>query len=121
VIGDRRPYVSALIVLDPEVAPVWARKAGISFSSVADLAANPDVHAEIQKAVDETNRHVSNVEGIKRFSILPADWTTETEELTPTLKLKRRVISQKYADRIEDMYSREETLPTAETTEARRA
>jgi long-subunit acyl-CoA synthetase (AMP-forming) len=121
VIGDRRPYVSALIVLDPEVAPLWARKAGISFSSVADLAANPAVHAEIQKAVDETNRHVSNVEGIKRFTILPADWTAETEELTPTLKLKRRVISQKYADRIEDMYSREKTRPAAETTEARRA
>jgi long-chain acyl-CoA synthetase len=121
VIGDRRPYVSALIVLDPEVAPVWARKAGISFSSVADLASNPAVHAEIQKAVDETNGHVSNVEGIKRFTLLPADWTTETEELTPTLKLKRRVISQKYADQIEDMYSREETRPATEPTEARRA
>jgi long-subunit acyl-CoA synthetase (AMP-forming) len=108
VIGDRRPYVSALIVLDPEVAPVWARKAGIQFTSAADLAANPAVHAEIQKAVDETNRHVSNVEGIKRFTILPADWTPETEELTPTLKLKRRVINQKYEGAIEEMYSRAE-------------
>jgi len=121
VIGDRRAYVSALIVLDPEVAPVWARKAGISFSSVADLASNPEVHAEIQKAVDETNRHVSNVEGVKRFTILPADWTAETEELTPTLKLKRRVISQKYSDQIEDMYSREEPRRAAEPSEARRA
>jgi long-chain acyl-CoA synthetase len=121
VIGDRRPYLSALIVLDPEVAPVWARKAGISFTSVADLAANPTVHAEIQKAVEETNSHVSNVEGVKRFTIIPNDWTAETEELTPTLKLKRRVISQKYADQIEDMYSREETRPAAEPTEARRA
>jgi long-chain acyl-CoA synthetase len=108
VIGDRRPYVSALVVLDPEVAPVWARKAGIEFTSTADLAANPAVHAEIQKAVEETNRHVSNVEGIKRFTILPSDWTPETEELTPTLKLKRRVINQKYADAIEEMYSRAE-------------
>ena len=108
VIGDRRPYVSALIVLEQEVAPVWARKAGIQFASTADLATNPAVHAEIQKAVDETNRHVSNVEGIKRFTILPADWTPETEELTPTLKLKRRVINQKYADAIEEMYSRAE-------------
>ncbi|HEV2141816.1 MAG TPA: long-chain fatty acid--CoA ligase [Candidatus Dormibacteraeota bacterium] len=120
VIGDRRPYVSALIVLDPEVAPVWADKAGISFSSLADLASNPAVHAEIQKAVDETNRHVSNVEGVKRFTILPGDWTAETEELTPTLKLKRRVISHKYADQIEDMYSREETRHAAEPSEARR-
>ena len=108
VIGDRRPYVSALIVLEQEVAPVWARKAGIQFASTADLATNPAVEAEIQKAVDETNRHVSNVEGIKRFTILPADWTPETEELTPTLKLKRRVINQKYADAIEEMYSRAE-------------
>jgi len=108
VIGDRRPYVSALIVLDQEVAPVWARKAGIEFTSTADLAANPAVHAEINKAVEDTNRHVSNVEGIKRFTILPADWTPETEELTPTLKLKRRVINQKYADAIEEMYSRAE-------------
>ena len=108
VIGDRRPFVSALIVLDQEVAPVWARKAGIQFTSTADLAANPAVHAEIQKAVEETNRHVSNVEGIKRFTVLPADWTPETEELTPTLKLKRRVINQKFADAIEEMYSRAE-------------
>jgi len=71
------------------------------------------VHAEIQKAVDETNRHVSNVEGVKRFTILPGDWTAETEELTPTLKLKRRVISQKYADQIEDMYVREEARQAA--------
>jgi len=111
VIGDRRPYVTALIVLEQEVAPVWARKAGIQFASTADLATNPAVEAEIQKAVDETNRHVSNVEGIKRFTILPADWTPETEELTPTLKLKRRVINQKYADAIEEMYSRAEARP----------
>jgi long-chain acyl-CoA synthetase len=111
VIGDRRPYVSALIVLDPEVAPVWARKAGIAFTSMADLAAHPAVRAEIQKAVDETNRHVSQVEGIKRFTILPADWTPETDELTPTLKLKRRVITQKYGDLIERMYARDEGSP----------
>jgi long-chain acyl-CoA synthetase len=121
VIGDRRPFVSALIVLDPEVAPVWARKAGIHFSSVADLAADPAIHAEIQKAVDDTNRHVSNVEAIKRFTILPADWTAESEELTPTLKLKRRVITQKYADQIEEMYSRDEPRRSPEPTEARRA
>jgi long-chain acyl-CoA synthetase len=120
VIGDRRPYVSALIVLDPEVAPVWARKAGITFTSLADLATNPAVRDEIQSAIDETNRHVSQVEGIKRFTILPEDWTPETEELTPTLKLKRRVISQKYAGAIEDMYAREKQAP-APATEARRA
>jgi long-chain acyl-CoA synthetase len=120
VIGDRRPYVSALIVLDGEVAPVWARKAGIEFTSLAALAGDPAVHDEIQKAVEETNRHVSQVEGIKRFTILPAEWTPETDELTPTLKLKRRVITQKYADAIEDMYEREQRAP-APPAEARRS
>ena len=124
VIGDRRPYVSALIVLDSEVAPVWARKAGITFTSLADLARNPAVHDEIQKAVDDTNRHVSQVESVRRFTILPTDWTAETEELTPTLKLKRRVISEKYAGQIEDMYTREEprhAVQPEEASEARRA
>ena len=120
VIGDRRPYVSALIVLDPEVAPVWAHKAGTPFTSVAELASNPAVRAEIQKAVDECNRHVSQVEAIKRFTILQSDWTPDTDELTPTLKLKRRVISQKYAAEIENMYAREERS-TEPATEARRA
>ncbi len=120
VIGDRRPYVSALIVLDPEVAPVWARKAGIPFTSTIELAQNPAVREEIQKAVDECNRHVSQVEGVKRFTLLAADWTPETDELTPTLKLKRRIIAQKFAHQIEDMYSREERS-TVPATEARRA
>jgi long-chain acyl-CoA synthetase len=108
VIGDRRPYMSALIVLDPEVTPIWARKAGIELTPTTDLAHHPAVVAEIQKAVDECNRHVSNVESIKRFTILPGEWTAESEELTPTLKLKRRVILQKYADEIDAMYTREE-------------
>jgi long-chain acyl-CoA synthetase len=108
VIGDRRPYLSALVVLDPEVAPVWARKAGIPFTSIAELAEHPAVHEEVQKAVDEASRHVSQVEGIKRFTILPVEWTAESEELTPTLKMKRRVVSQKYAREIDEMYSRDE-------------
>jgi long-chain acyl-CoA synthetase len=112
-IGDRRPYVSALVVLDPEVAPVWARKAGIAFTSIAELAQHPAVQAEIQNAVDEANKHVSQVEAIKRFTILPVEWTAESEELTPTLKLKRRVIAQKYAREIEDMYTRPQEKPAA--------
>jgi long-chain acyl-CoA synthetase len=108
VIGDRRAYVSALVVLDQEFAPVWARKAGIVFTSIADLAGHPAVRAEIQKAVDECNRHVSNVEAVRRFTILPVEWTPESEELTPTLKLKRRVVSEKYEHEIDDMYSRDE-------------
>jgi long-chain acyl-CoA synthetase len=108
VIGDRRPYVSALIVLDAEFAPVWARKAGVAFTSTAELARHPAVFAEIQKAVDECNRHVSNVESVRRFTVLPVEWTPESDELTPTLKLKRRIVSEKYEREIDDMYAREE-------------
>ena len=113
VIGDRRPYVSALVVLDQEVAPVWARKAGVDFTSTAELAHHPAIRAEIQKAVDECNRHVSNVESIRRFTILPAEWTPESEELTPTLKLKRRVVSEKYEREIDEMYARDERSTAA--------
>ncbi len=113
VIGDRRPYVSALVVLDQEYAPVWARKAGIEFRSIADLAKHPAVRAEIQKAVDECNRHVSNVESVRRFTILPVEWTPESEELTPTLKLKRRIVSEKYEQQIDEMYTRDEQSPAA--------
>ena len=120
VIGDRRPYVSALIVLDQEYAPVWARKAGITVTSVAELATHPAVRAELQMAVDECNRHVSHVEGIKRFTVLPAEWTPESEELTPTLKLKRRIIWHKYEREIEEMYMRDEPRPT-QASEATRA
>jgi long-chain acyl-CoA synthetase len=112
VIGDRHPYISALIVLDQEVVPVWARKAGIEFTSTAELARHPAVRAEIQKAVDECNRHVSNVEAVRRFTILPVEWTPESEELTPTLKLKRRIISEKYENVIDEMYARVEQPAT---------
>jgi long-chain acyl-CoA synthetase len=104
VIGDRRAYLTALIVLDPEVAPAWAKAKGIEAAAVAELASHPDVVAEIQRAVDTANDQISRVENVRRFTILPAEWTPESEELTPTMKLKRRVILDKYADEIESMY-----------------
>jgi len=105
VIGDRRKFVSALIVLDHEMGPMWAQSAGIHGGSVDELAADPAVNEEIQKWVDEVNKQFSQVEQIKKFTILPAEWTAESEELTPTLKLKRRVIEQKYAEDIDRMYA----------------
>ena len=118
-IGDRRPYISALIVLDQEVAPIWAQRAGIEGQSLAELAVNPTVREAVAKAVESVNARVSNVEGIKRFTILPVEWTAESEELTPTLKLKRRVIFEKYAAEIEEMYRREEPRPAeASSTKA---
>ncbi|MFY9587941.1 MAG: AMP-binding protein, partial [Actinomycetota bacterium] len=104
VIGDRRAYLTALIVLDPDVAPAWAASKGIKAATLAELASHPDVLAEVQTAVDQANERVARVENIRKFTVLPAEWTAESEELTPTLKLKRRVITTKYADDIEAMY-----------------
>jgi long-subunit acyl-CoA synthetase (AMP-forming) len=105
VIGDRRPYLTALLVLDAEVAPKWATENGLAFTSLAEFVREPRVCAEVQKAVDDANQHVSQVEGIKRFVILPTDWTIDGGELTPTLKLKRRVVNERYAEEIEQLYA----------------
>ena len=102
--GDKRPYVVALVVLDEEVAPVWARERGLP-EDVAVLAEHPDVLAEIEQAVASANAQLARVEQVKRFAVLPAEWTAESEELTPTLKLKRRVIHDKYAAKIEELYA----------------
>lgn len=103
--GDRKPYVVALIVLDGEVARAWAHHNGLDGSDPAALAAHPRVRAEVERAVDATNARVSRPEQIKRFVILPTEWTAESEELTPTLKLKRRVIHAKYRAEIDALYS----------------
>ena len=102
--GDRKPYVVALIVLDGEVARAWARQNGLEGSDLAALAEHPLVRAEVEQAVDATNAKVARVERIKRFTILPTEWTAESEELTPTLKLKRRVIHAKYRAEIDALY-----------------
>ncbi len=104
-IGDGRAYMTALIVLDPDVAPAWAKSRGIEFSSVADLATHPDVRAEVERCVEEANGRFSQVEKIKRFAILPTEWQPDSDELTPTMKLKRRGVLTKYADDIEALYA----------------
>ncbi len=103
-IGDRRNYVTALIVLDPEVAPAWAREHGIEAASPADLARHPEVLAEIERAVDAANSHLARPEQVRRFLVLPNEWTAETGELTPTLKRRRRVIIDRYAAEISRLY-----------------
>jgi long-chain acyl-CoA synthetase len=103
-IGDKRPFVSALVVLDPEVAPVWAKERGIEFDSLADLAAHPDVIAEIERGVDEVMAPFNNAERVKKVTILAEEWVPDSVELTPTSKLKRRGIHEKYAEEIEDLY-----------------
>ncbi len=104
-IGDNRKFVSALLVLDPEYAPVWARDHGIAFSSLADLATNPEVIAEVQRGVDEVNKRFANVEQIKKFTLLGEEWMPDSDVLTPTSKLKRRGINARYAEVIDAMYA----------------
>ena len=105
VIGDRRPYLIALITLDPEEAPALAEQVGAEDASLPALAENEAVRAEVQKAVDEVNAHVGPVEQIKRFEILDHDLSQETGELTPTLKVKRNVVHEKFADVVDGVYA----------------
>jgi long-chain acyl-CoA synthetase len=104
VIGDGRPFVGALVVLDPEVAPAWAKQHDIPGETMAELAQDPEIRAEVQRGVDEANARFSNVERIKKFAILADEWMPDSEELTPTMKLKRRGIHQKYAEEIDALY-----------------
>jgi long-chain acyl-CoA synthetase len=104
VYGDDRPHVVALIVLDHEVAPGWAARSGLGGADLAQLAADERVRREIQLAVDAANQRLAKIEQVKRFEVLPVEWTAESEELTPTLKLRRRIIHAKYAERIDALY-----------------
>ena len=105
VIGDRRPYNTALVVLDQEYAPAWAAQLGLDDVAPHQLAASERVRAAVQDGVDRANASLSRVEQIKRFAILPADWAPAGDELTPTMKLKRKPIDRKYAEAIEAMYA----------------
>jgi long-chain acyl-CoA synthetase len=104
-IGDRRPYVTALIVLDDEVAPQWARAHGVADPQLPALATDPVVLSEIQAAVDAANARLSRPEQVKTFHVVPSSWSPETGELTPTLKLRRRVIIGRYSDTIDGLYA----------------
>jgi long-subunit acyl-CoA synthetase (AMP-forming) len=103
-IGDARPYNVALIVLDPELAAAWATARGLD-GSVAVLATDRSLLAEVQRGVNEANARLSRVEQVKRFRVLPVDWLPGGDELTPTTKLKRKPIAEKYADEIEELYA----------------
>jgi long-chain acyl-CoA synthetase len=103
--GDRRAYVVALLTLDGEAAPAWARARGITAGSLAALASDPQVLAEVAAGVAAANEQLARVQQVKRWLLLPVEWTAETEELTPTLKLKRRVVHAKYADVIDSLYA----------------
>ena len=106
VVGDGRPYVACLITLDPEAVQTWlARRNRPADTSMSDLADDPDLHAEIQAAVDDANKAVSRAESIRRFRVLDSDFTEESGYLTPSLKLRRNMITKDFADQIEALYS----------------
>lgn len=106
VVGDNRPYIGALITLDAEALPGWSTENGKDSADPAALADDPDVRSEISAAIDEANRAVSRAEAIRQWRILGTDFTEESGELTPTMKLKRNVIAEKRADDIEAVYER---------------
>jgi long-chain acyl-CoA synthetase len=104
-IGNARSYNVALIVLDTDYAPVWASQNGLDGKSIEELADEEPVREAIQAAVDQANAKLSRVEQVKKFKILPAQWEPGGDELTPTMKLKRKPIDEKYAEEIETLYS----------------
>ncbi len=103
-IGDRRPYNVALLVLDPDACAAFAAEHGLADGSAESLAADPSVRAAVEAGVERANDQLSRVEQIKRFQILATDWEPGGDELTPTMKLKRRPIATKYEVEIEDLY-----------------
>jgi long-subunit acyl-CoA synthetase (AMP-forming) len=104
-VGNDRPYNVALVVLDPDAAPVFAAQEGIEDASLESLAKEPAIIEEVAAAIERGNADLARVEQVKRFRLLPADWQPGGDELTPTMKLKRRPIERKYADEIEEMYA----------------
>ena len=106
VVGDKRPYVAALITLDPEAAAAWAAERGLP-TDMAALVETEEARALVQGIVDEVNADRSRYEQIKRFAVLPRDFTMDDDELTPTLKLKRRVVSDHFSGELDDLYAGE--------------
>ncbi len=104
-IGDRRAYNTALIVLDADFAPAWAAQQGIDDTSLESLARNERIRAAVQEGVDAANTALARPEQVKKFKIVEGDWLPSGDELTPTMKLKRKPIAEKYSSDIEALYA----------------
>ena len=105
VVGDAQPYIACLVTLDAEALPAWLEQHNKRSLSLAEAAEDPDLVAEIQRAVDDANKAVSRAEAIKKFKILPVDWTEDNGVLTPSLKLKRNVVMKEHAAEVDALYS----------------
>ncbi|GFG68165.1 long-chain-fatty-acid--CoA ligase FadD15 [Mycobacterium kubicae] len=107
VVGDNKPFIGALITIDPEAFDGWKeRNSKSAGATVGDLTSDPDLVAEVDAAVKQANLQVSNAESIRKFRILPVDFTEDTGELTPTMKVKRNVVAEKFASDIEAIYDK---------------
>lgn len=104
IVGNRRPFISALIVPSFSQLETWAREQEVSFSNRYDLLTNNTVHTHYQQLIDRLNEGIIQTECVKQFKLLPKSWTVASGELTPTLKLKRKVIEEKYEELIEALY-----------------
>ncbi|MBU3739656.1 MAG: long-chain fatty acid--CoA ligase, partial [Rhodoferax sp.] len=104
VIGDKRPFLSAIVMIDQDNVEKFAQDQDVPFSNYASLTRAPEVQALIQAEIERVNARFARVEQIKKFFLLETQLGSEDEELTPTMKLKRKLVEQKYADRIEAMY-----------------
>lgn len=105
VVGDQRPFISALVTLDPEMLPTWLANNGLDEKmTLAEASKNPQVRAEVQRAVDAANERVSRAESIRKFTILDSEWTEASGHLTPKLSIKRNIIMNDFADEISAIY-----------------
>lgn len=105
VVGDRKPFISALVTLDPEMLPTWLQNNGLAADmSLADAARDGAVRAEVQRAIDRANKTVSRAESIRKFTILPIEWTEASGHLTPKMSIKRGEIMKDFADEVEELY-----------------
>ncbi len=105
MVGDGRNYLTMIIALDPDEAPLWAEKHRLTYEDLASFSRATEVVSEMARAVEEANEQVARVEQVKRHLIVPDEWSPETGEVTPSLKLKRRVVLERYADQIDQMYA----------------
>lgn len=107
VVGDAQPFIAALITIDPEAFGGWKQRNGKDASAtVGDLAEDPDLVGEVELAVKDANQAVSHAESIRKFRILPVDFTEDTGELTPTMKVKRKIVAEKFASDIDALYAK---------------
>jgi long-chain acyl-CoA synthetase len=105
VVGDKQPFIAALITLDPEALPAWLKQHGRDEQTpLVQLAADPAVLHEVEAAVAKANEAVSKAESIRKFTVLPVEWTIEAGQITPSMKIKRNVIAAQFLDEIDKLY-----------------